>query len=396
MGKTERLILIVLAGLNFTHILDFMVMMPLAPQLKRIFDMSPPEWGMVVASYTYAALVSVLVSIFFIDKVNRKKLLLFTYAGFVIATFGVGFAESYGMLIGTRILTGIFGGVINAVVLSIVTDLVPFERRGAAMGIIMTGFSAAAALGVPIGNYLGVKFGWHMPFFVTAGVGVVLFFLTMKVVPPIEPKAAKDNSLWAPWKTVGAILGDGNQVKALFYMMVVVIGHFSIVPFLSPYMVSNVGFDEIELSYIYFLGGSLTFITSPLIGKLVDRIGKQKGYVIFLTLSLIPVAFITQLGYVPMWLVLIYTTAFFILVGGRFIPATALIISVSKPEQRGVFMSVRSAVMQFSSGTAAVLAGLMVSGGEGEPLVGYDHVGYLSIALGLVTIPLVFTFKPSD
>lgn len=391
--KGEKLILIVLAGLNFTHILDFMVMMPLAPQIKRAFDVGSTEWSIIISSYSFAAFISGLLSIFFIDRINRKKLLLITYVGFLIGTLAVGLSHTYHILIATRFATGIFGGLINALILSIVTDLVPYERRGAAMGIIMTGFSAAAALGVPIGNYFGVKFGWNFPFFLIAGLGVLLFTLVLWQLPSIEPKANKKVAFWEPVRVVISIFKDKDQFRALFFMMIVIIGHFSIIPFLSPYMVSNVGFEEIQLSYIYFLGGMFTFVANPIIGKIVDRVGKQKGYVVFLLISLIPVFLITHLGVTPIWVVLVYTTMFFVFVGGRFIPATAVVISAAKPDQRGIFMSVRSSVMQLSSGFAAFIAGVIVSEDAAGTVIGYDMVGYLSIILGLLTIPLIYTFK---
>ena len=164
------------------------------------------------------------------------------------------------------------------------------------------------------------------------------------------------------------------------------IGHFSIIPFLSPYMVANVGFTEQELSYIYLIGGLFTMFTSPLIGKLADKIGKLRVFSIFVVLCAIPVYFITSMPHVPIWIALIATSAFFIVSGGRFIPAQAMVTATVKPETRGSFMSISSALQQIAAGFASYGAGLIVVKEPSGQLSNYNIVGFIAIGATLLTI----------
>ena len=171
--NNENWVIWLLAGVNFTNVLDFMIMMPLGPQLKRVFELSPTQWSSVVSSYTFAAFATGLLSVFIIDKFDRKKLLTYTYIGFTIGTFMCGMASDIVQLMIARSVAGVFGGVLGALALTVVGDVISFEKRSKAVGKVMAGFSAAAALGVPMGLYLGTKFGWEMPFYITAFVSLV-------------------------------------------------------------------------------------------------------------------------------------------------------------------------------------------------------------------------------
>ncbi len=365
--------------------MDFMIMMPLGPQLNRIFDLDPSDWSLVVSSYTYTAAISAFASIFVIDRFDRKKSLLFLYAGFILGTLGVGLSNTFETLLLTRSITGIFGGIINAVTLTIVGDLVPYEKRAAATGIIAAGFSAAAALGVPFGLYLGTVFWWQVPFLVIAGFSVLLWLYSYRAIPSITGHIDQEHPM-KRWEGLTSILKDGNQLRALLLMMVLIGGHFMIVPWLSPYMVANVGFEEIELTYIYLLGGSLTIFTSPIIGRIADIYGKKRIFVLVLLISLIPIYFITNLGQTEVYLVLIITSIFFIFAGGRMAPVTAIVISTAPPRNRGGFMSIRASMQNLAAGIAAYASGLIVMEGGDGLYRNFDTVGLVSIFSGLATI----------
>jgi DHA1 family inner membrane transport protein len=180
---SERLVLLVLAAIQFTHIMDFMVMMPLAPQLMRELDLGAGQFSALVAAYSIAAGVVGLLSAPFVDRFDRRTLLLWMYAGFTLATLFCGLAPSAQVLLIARAIGGAFGGVSGALCLAIVSDIVPPERRAAGIGIVMTAFAVAAALGVPVGLQLAHLWGWRMPFLGVAGVGAIVWCLLYRVVP---------------------------------------------------------------------------------------------------------------------------------------------------------------------------------------------------------------------
>ncbi len=370
--------------------MDFMIMMPLGPQLMRLFAIGPKEFGVIVSSYTFSAGVSGILTAFLIDRIDRKKALSILYIGFIIGTFLCGLAWDYKVLIAARIFTGLFGGVLGAIVMAIVSDVIPLDRRGQAMGVIMAAFSVASVFGVPFGLYFAThsSLAWHAPFLFLGVCGIPIWFLIQRYIPSLNQHIKKEGHQ-NPIEILKAIFSNKNQVLALVLMMFLMMGHFSIIPFLSPYMVSNVGFQESELTYIYFIGGLLTIFTSPYIGKLADRKGKLKVFTIFVVLSLIPVWGITNMPPIPMPYVLTVTAAFFVFSGGRFAPAQAMVTGAVNPALRGSFMSISASLQQLTAGFASYFAGTLVTKMPDGTLQGYNVVGYFAIGFTFCTIFIV-------
>src|SRR5690349_2974374 len=171
--KYQTLVIAILAILQFSIVLDFMVLSPLGAQLMLELDITPSQFGIVVSAYALSAGASGLLAAGFADKFDRKKLLLFFYAGFIIGTFLCGIAPDYNFLLIARIITGIFGGVIGSICFAIITDLFPMQTRGRVMGFAQMGFAASQILGIPIGLYLANGLGWHSPFLMIVGVSIL-------------------------------------------------------------------------------------------------------------------------------------------------------------------------------------------------------------------------------
>lgn len=384
--KSEKLILLILASIQFTNIMDFMIMMPLGPQLMRLFAINPQQFSIIVSAYTLSAGVFGFLSAFFVDRFDRKLSLLLTYIGFTIGTFACAFAPTYTFLIFARIFTGAFGGLLGAMVLSIVGDLIPFERRATAMGTITTAFSMAAVFGVPFGLFMASKMSWHAPFIFIGIAGIIITFLIYSFIPSmkdhIQSKAIKTN----PFAVITNIASNQNQLLALLLMFLVIFGHFIIVPFLSPYMVANVGFTEEQLTYIYLLGGGATIFTSPIVGRISDKLGHQKIFSIAALISLIPIFSITNMPKIQIPLVLMITTMFFIFGNGRMIPSQTMMMSTVSPQNRGGFMSISSSIQQFTTGLASFIAGSIIIKTSTGSLNNYNYVGYIAIISTILSI----------
>ena len=183
MGWKERILLLLLASINFTHILDFMVMMPLGNFLMPYFKITPQLFSFVVAAYSIAAAVSGFSAAFFVDRFDRKKVLLFGYIGYIIGTICCGLAPNYALLLTLRIVAGLFGGLIGAQVMSIVADSFPYEKRGQAMGILFSAFSLASIVGVPFALFLADSISWHAPFILIGVLGILIIPAVMKYLP---------------------------------------------------------------------------------------------------------------------------------------------------------------------------------------------------------------------
>ena len=387
VNNNERIILLLLTVLNFTHILDFMIMMPLGNYLMPYFDISSQQFSMLVASYTFSAGISGFLAAFFVDGFDRKKVLLFAYAGFLIGTLCCALSPVYWVLLISRIVTGMFGGLIAAQVLSIVADVFSYDRRAAAMGMIMAAFSAASVLGVPLGLYIANIFNWHAPFFFVVILGGLLVPFLIKFLPKMDGHLHRnDQPKMGPLELVGDIFRSSEQVLALSLTAVLMMGHFIIIPFINPFMEFNMGFSKTQTPLIYMVGGALTMVSSPLIGRLADRVGKYKLFVVLALLSLPLIALITNLPSIPFYFVLCITGVWFVVATGRLIPTQAMVSNVVPPERRGSFMSFNSSVQQISVGLSSVFAGLIVVKMPDNSIANYEITGYVSIVVILMSI----------
>ncbi len=387
MKHKESIILLLLTVLNFTHIMDFMIMMPLGNYLMPYFDISSQQFSMLVASYTFSAGISGFLSAFFVDNFDRKKVLMFAYAGFLIGTLCCAISPTYEVLLISRIVAGLFGGLIGAQVLSIVADVIPYERRAGAMGMIMAAFSAASVFGVPFGLYIANLFNWHAPFFFVVILGVILVPFLLKFLPKMDAHLfAENRHKVSPVELVTDVFRNPAQLLALSLTGFLMMGHFIIIPFINPYMEFNMGFSKTETPIVYMVGGALTMVTSPLIGRLADRVGKYKLFVVFALVGLPLIALITNLPAIPFYLVLCITGIWFVISTGRIIPTQAMVSNVVPTERRGSFMSFNSSVQQVFVGLASVLAGLIVVKMPDNKIQHYEITGYVSIGLILFSI----------
>ncbi|SIT93632.1 MFS transporter [Pontibacter indicus] len=381
----EGLLIFLLAAIQFTHMMDFVIMMPLGPQLMRVFSISPSKFGLLVSAYTFSAAIAGFVSALFIDRFDRKHALLALYVGFIVGTLGCALAPNYELLLLARVVAGGFGGVLGALVLAVIGDAIPEQRRGAATGRVMAAFSVASIAGIPVGLYLASEMSWHAPFYLLVGLSVVILLVGARFLPPMHghlTNARRGN----PFRALQAMVVQPNLQWAMALTVTLTMAGFLVVPFISPYMVANVGFTERDLSYIYLFGGLATVFTSQWAGRLADRYGKHFIFRWAAILSIIPIVLITNLPPVGMVLALTVSTFFFILFGARFVPAMSLVTSSVEPELRGSFMSINSSVQQLGAGIAAFVSGLIVQETASGTLTHYNWVGIMASVVTLVAV----------
>ncbi len=380
MSRKERILLFLLASLNFTHILDFIIMMPLSNYLIPAFRITAFQFSILVASYSISAFLSGLIIAMVIDRFDRKKSLLFAYGGFLIGTIACGFANTYGLLLAARIMAGLFGGIIGAQVLSIVADLFVYERRGTAMGAVMSAFAAASILGVPLSLYLTnlFKFNWHVPFILIGAVGLILVPLIIRFVPGMTGHIV-ENKPHKPFSALTSVFNIREQRTVLIFSGLLMMGHFLIIPFINPYVEFNKGFSKDLIPMIYLFGGIASLTGAIFLGRYSDRVGKLPVFLWSVFLSLFMVLIITKMPNVHFSLVLCFFALWFVMATTRAITAQAMISEVVKAEQRGSFMSINGSVQQLGSGLAALAAGAIVITEKSGKISNYNWVGYCSI-----------------
>lgn len=394
--KKETILLLLLAAINFTHILDFMIVMPLSEVLMQSFGISPRQFGFVVSAYTFSAGLSGFASAFVVDRFDRKQVLMVVYAGFIVGTVFCGMAWGYVPLLVARGVTGVFGGILGALTMSVAVDIFAVERRGYAMGILTASFSVASVVGVPFGLFLATTYSWHTPFYAVAVLSGVLMFFLVYLMPNmrghIEPiaKSLEEHLIIeakpsGPFDVLMNIVRDPNQVLALLLIGILVFGHFMIIPFITPFLVRNVGLTMSDIPYMYMFGGVASVISSPIVGRITDRMGGVGTFRIMLPLSLIPVFAMTHLPVMGLAGVLVVTSCFFVLGSGRMVPAQTLVTGAVSARSRGSFMSIRSSVQQLATAAASLIGGVIVSDSGGK-LNNYDVLGFIAIGVLLLSL----------
>lgn len=388
MTRKELIILLLLAGLNFTHFLDFMVMMPLNNYLTPYFNISPKQFSFMVSAYSISAAVSGFATAFIVDSYDRKKILLFSYVGFMAGTIACGLASSYPLLLAARIVAGLFGGIIGAQVLAIIADIFPYERRGKAMASVSVSFAIASILGVPFSLYLANLFheDWHVPFLFVAGIGLLLIPFVIRYVPAIKGHLSSGTTRTPPLTLLGTVLRTNRQISALIFSCLLMIGHFLIIPFITPYMEFNKGYSKNVIPTIYLVGGAASLTAALLLGRLSDKKGKLPIFSWSVFLSLFMVLLLTKMPAMPFALVLTVFAFWFVFATGRALTAQAMISEVVKPEQRGSFMSFNGCVQQIGTGLASLLAGFIVYDDPSGKIYRYEWLGYISIFVLVITI----------
>jgi predicted MFS family arabinose efflux permease len=386
----EKFVIAILSLLQFTVILDFMVLSPLGAILMPALGISTAQFGLAVSVYAFSAGISGLVAAGFADSFDRKKMLLFFYLGFVLGTLFCGVATTYPLLLCARMITGVFGGVIGSIAMAIITDAFTMEVRGRVMGFVQMSFAASQVLGIPIGLYLATSLNWHATFLMIAALAAVIGILIALKLKPITGHLSKkhDRSAFQHlWHTAS----NTFYLRGFMATILLATGGFMIMPFSSAFLVNNVQIPETRLSIIFFITGLFSIVTSPIIGRLSDRLGKYRIFVFGSLLSMVLVMIYTHLGPSPIWVVILTNVVLFVGISSRMISSSALISGVPHAEDRGAYMGINSAIQQVSGGIASFVAGLIVyQPAQNSPLQHYDTVGYLTACTMLVTMVMMY------
>ena len=382
----ERLVLWLLALTQFTVIMDFMVMMPLAPQLMTAFSIQPAAVSGAVSAYAWCAGLSGLAAAMYIDRFDRRKLLLVMFGLFSLSNLACAAAPNFHVLVLSRAFAGLTGGVLGAIVMAIIGDLIPAHRRGAATGIVMTSFSMAAVIGVPSGVMLAAHFGWASPFYILVLCSLPILVLAARVLPALDEHVARRAPLSAVLPDLIALYRVPNHLKAFLLSAVNMATGMMVIPFISPVLVSNVGLQPAEITYVYLAGGIATFFTARMVGKWSDRVGAHKVYRTLSLLFILPVLFITHMPVIPLVGVMLFFPFFMVLASGRNIPMQALMTTVPDPSRRGAFLSANAAVQQVGTGLGALLGGLTLTTNAAGHISGYGLNGWIAAGLAVLTV----------
>ena len=385
----QKFVVAVLAFLQFTIVLDFMLLAPLGAIVIPALNITPSQFGLIVSAYAFSAGASGILAAGFADRFDRKKLLLVFYCGFVAGTLLCGLASDYRLLLLARMITGMFAGVVGSASMAIVTDLFPLQMRGRVMGLMQTAFGASSVLGIPLALLLSNRWGWNAPFFMIVGVCAVIGVVIRIYLRPVDGHL-KLHSERNPFQHLVHTVSTRSYLLGFATTGLLSVGGFMLMPFMSVFMVHNLGLPVSDLPLIYMITGVFSIFAGPLIGRASDALGKYKVFSFGCAMTILMVLIYTHLHAIPLWVLVTVMVLLQIGIFSRMITASALMSAIPKPADRGAYMSISSSLQQMAGGLAAVIAGLIVVQAPEGTLLRFDTLGYVLVCTTLVSLTLMY------
>jgi len=390
--RSEWGLILVLVAVQFTHMVDFVIVMPLGGRLMRELALTEAQFAQVVSSYAWAAGVASLLASFVMDRFDRRSVLLAMYAGFAASTALCGLAEGYAALLAARTLAGAFGGTAAVALVAVIGDAFPPEKRGRASGAVVSAFAVASIAGLPAGLILAERFGRGAPFVALGGVSALVWLVAWRRLPSLR------NHLAGPrpdrWEEFVAVVGERRYLGAFAFSFFLVLGTFSVASFIGPYLTAINGWTEGDLSQIYFVAGLCTLGGMTVVGRLADRVSRLALFRVLGVAALVMAVALTHLAPGPIWVAAAATSAFMVAAAGRMVPVQALLLGAARPENRGAFLSVNTAVQHAATGLAPLVAGSLVTIRAGS-MTGFPNVGWFAAATAAVSLVLAGWLRPA-
>jgi predicted MFS family arabinose efflux permease len=393
-SRYQSLLIALLAFVQFTVILDFMIMSPLGAIIMPALNITAGQFGVAVSAYAFSAGISGILAAGFADRFDRKRLLLFFYLGFTAGTALCALAPNYHVLLIGRIVAGLFGGVMGSIVLAIITDLFALNLRGRVMGFVQTAFAASQVLGIPVGLFLSNHWNWHVAFGALVGLSIAAIAAISLVMRPVNAHLLLKQDSNA-FRHLIATIGQPRYTLAFGVTTLLATGGFMLMPFGSAFTVHNLGIDIVHLPTIYLISGLFSIFTGPLVGRASDRFGKFPVFVFGSAVSVIMVLIYTNLGQVSLTTVIIVNVLMFVGIFSRMIPSQALISAIPVPSQRGSFSAVSASLQQLSGGLGSVLAAAIITQNPDDSLRHFDRLGYIVVATSILSLVAMYFVQKS-
>lgn len=386
----ETKIVWIAALIQLLNIIDFMMVMPLGPDMAKSLPITNADIGTICGSYTLAVGFSGILCAKFLDAFDRKKVAITMVLGLSLGTVIATLATDLFSLTAARIFAGIFGGPAAAISFSMVTDAVPPKRRGKAMAIVMGTFSISSIVAIPFGLELARWGSWQTPFYAIGILGFFIFLLVLCFAPSMT-EHLKERTIPMSF---GKFLCKREYLFALAMMMTAMISTYAIIPPLSAFLQLNLGYPRESLSFLYLVGGIFSLIFIQAGGRLSDKIGALPTnllgsvfYILFLYDGFMHRPFSTVM---VIFIVFMGTSMF------RNVSATTEASKLPQPYERAAFMSLLAGFQHIGNGIGALVASTLLSVNSTGQLSGMKWVGLLSIIMALFQPFFLFLINKSN
>lgn len=365
------------ALIQLVSALDFMMIMPLGPDLSRALNISPTYIGYLGGGYALAAALSSLLCARYLDRFDRKHVALISLLGITLSTWACALAWDMESLFFTRLLAGVFAGPATSIALAIVVDATPPEQRGRAMAIVMGAFSLSAIACVPLGLELAMLKGWSAPFYVVGGLGLCVCVAVYIRLPGMTAHLGRSQKVFSSIE----MLKRPVVLNAFMAIGLAIFSTFLIVPNIAAYFQFNLDVPRGDMSHYYVMGGIFSLLSMQLGGFFIDRFGAMKVTILMgiLTIAVVWDGFLHE----PWLPTIVVFTLFMVVTSTRTITVAAVNSQVAVPWERAGFMSLQNVFQHIFSGSAAVVSSMILTNVDGH-LGNMAIVAWLAIALTLI------------
>ncbi|MBX7145944.1 MAG: MFS transporter [Alphaproteobacteria bacterium] len=379
----ERRLVLLIGSVQFINILDFMMVMPLGPDFLIYLDMPTSYIGYVGGSYTLAASLAGFIGGLFFDRFDRKKALIFSMSGLVIATALGGLSYNFWFLITTRLLAGMFGGPATAIAIACIADNVASERRGQAIGLVMASFSLASVLGVPLGLQLAQWGNWRWPFFGVAILGLIVLVLIIKILKEQKSHLQSLSEASGGISQLLFILKRKTVILALILAASTMLQGFMIIPNIATFVQFNWHFPRQYLGLLYMIGGLISFLGMRFTGSLVDKYGATMiTFISTLIITFVIYFMFINIGHiVPIYIIF---PLFMLIMSARMVAQGTTFTKVCPPHERARFMSVASATQHIFMAFGSFLSAKILVSEPDQSLGHMSLVSWIAISIGII------------
>src|SRR5450755_2889752 len=367
-SRYQSILVALLALVQFTIIIDFMIMSPLGAIIMPALNISAAQFGVAVSAYAFSAGISGILAAGFADQFDRKWLLLFFYVGFTLGTALCAIAPNYHVLLLGRIVTGLFGGVI---------------------GFVETAFAASQVLGIPAGLFLSNHWNWHVAFGALVGLSIAGMAAVLFLMKPVNGHLLLKQDKNA-FRHLIATVTQPRYWMAFAVTTLLATGGYMLMPFGSAYTVHNLGIDIVHLPTIYLVSGLFSIFIGPLVGRASDAFGKFPTFSFGSAMSVVMVLIYTHLGQVSLTIAILVNVLMFVGIFSRMIPSQALISAIPEPAQRGSFSAVGASLQQLSGGLGSVLAATLIAQNADGSLRHFDRLGYVVVTTAVISLIVMY------
>lgn len=383
----QVMVILGIGFLLFTVVLDYMLIPALSGTLLDQLQLSTKEFGLISSAYAVSAGISALLAAGFADRFERKSFLMVFYLGFLTGILCCAFSPSFPMLLGARILTGSFGGVIASICFAMVADLFSLSQRGRVMGWLQMAFAASLVAGLPISLWIADSYSWQQAYGVIFGIGFFSIFLVGFLIKPLKTPSSKVSSPWSHFflnlKTPSYWIVYGANI-------LIVGGDVIFMTFNAAFLTNNLGLSDSQLPYVYGAIGISSLVSAPITGKLADRWGKWTVFGVGTLISSSSVLIYTWgNAHTFEWIIVLHVILY-LGINARMVSMTALATAVPKKSDRGAFMAIDSSIQQLAGGVAAAVAGMITFQTMDGTLLYYPQMGWLIVLLMMLSTLMAY------